>query len=138
MKYDLKTHSDREKLMNRVIKLVTDKKDVVELIKPKETRSISQNSYLHAIISIYAIEFGYTLEEAKTMLKRGCEFMRYKQKNNWFLKKSSKLDEAEMALWITWIRNYAAQNGLYILTAEEYKDNYVGIDNEIKKHSQYL
>jgi len=38
---------------------------VFELTEKKRTRSISQNSYLHLILSLFAYETGYTTEEVK-------------------------------------------------------------------------
>ena len=108
----------------------------IQKIIPKIT--VKQNKYLHVCISIFAIEFGYTLEEAKTLLKRSCDFMRYEKNGNKFLKKTSLLDSGEITKFIEWIRNHAGMNGLYIMTSEEYISNRFEIDREIEKNKQYL
>ena len=111
---------------------------IVELIKKRKPKTVSQNSYLHAIISIFAIEFGYTLEESKTLLKRSCSFMRYEKNGQWFLTRTRDLDTKQMASFVDWIRNYSAKQGLYLLDAEEYLENKFKIDSEIQKNKQYL
>ena len=125
-KYD--TYSDKLKLSN----------SKVELKKLGNKRSISINSYLHVCISIYAIEFGYTLAEAKTMLKRECEFMVYEKNGLKFLVETSKQNNDECSKFVEWIRNYSSKQGLYIPDAEEYKENKFSIDREIDKHKTYL
>ena len=62
--------------------------------KPK---SVKNNAYLHVCITLYAIEFGYTLQEAKTQLKRQCGFMIYKKNNTLFLKTVSKLNDSKIS-----------------------------------------
>ena len=73
-------------------------KTSLQKIIPK--RTVQQNKYLHVCITIFAIEFGYTLEEAKTLLKRCCDFMRYEKNGNKFLKKTSRLDSGELTKYI--------------------------------------
>ena len=109
-----------------------------ELKKIIPKRSISLNSYLHVCISIYAIEYGYTVKEAKTYLKRVCPFMVYEKNGNKFLKETSKMDNQECSDFVEWIRNYSAQNGLYIPDAEEYKLSKYEIDKQIDQHKQYI
>lgn len=57
-----------------------------ELRKITPKRTLKLNSYLHVCINTYAIEFGYTLKEAKTYLKRICPFMVYEKNGQKFLK----------------------------------------------------
>ena len=119
-------------------KKLIQQKSKASLTKKQEKRTVKLNSYLHVCINLYAIEFGYTLDEAKTFLKRECNFMIYEKNGNYFLKKSSKLDNLECSQFVEWIRNFSAQNGCYIPDAEEYKANQFNIDKEINKHKQYL
>lgn len=110
----------------------------VELKRKIKRRSIPLNSFLHVCISIFAIEYGYTLEEAKTLLKRKCSFMVYEKNGIKFLKKTSKLDNLECSKFVEFIRNYASQQGLYIPDASEYQQKQFEIDKEISKHKEYL
>lgn len=48
------------------------------------------------------------------------------------------MNSQECSEFIEWVRNYSAQEGLYIPDAEEYKLNKFNIDKEINNHKQYL
>ena len=137
MKFDLSIDSEMMRFKER-IKYLLAKSSKVDLTQLREVRTIKQNSYLHVVITLYAIEFGYTLNEAKTDLKRLCSFMIYEKNGSKYLKESKKLNTKELTTWIDWIRNYASQNGLYIPDAEEYKLNKFSIDRDIEKCKQYL
>jgi hypothetical protein len=110
----------------------------IELKRLIPNRSISLNSYLHVCISLFSIEFGYTLEESKTLLKRKCSFMIYDKNGLKFLKKTSMLNNQECSEFVEFIRNYAAKQNLYIPNADEYKTNKFNIDKEINKNKEYL
>ena len=137
MKYDLSINRDLKNAEFYFSKLVNSKSKV-EIKKLINNRTISLNSYLHICISLFAIEYGYTLEEAKTLLKRNCSFMVYEKNGIKFLKKTSKMNNLECSKFVEWIRNYSAGLGLYIPDADEYKNNKFNIDKEIDKHKQYL
>lgn len=137
MKFDLSIEFDSKKFKER-IKYLEKKGLKVELNALRDLRTIKQNSYLHVVISLYCVNFGSTINEAKTDLKRGCHFMKYQKNNNWYLKETSKMDSKELTDFIDWIRNYASQQGCYIPTSEEYLEQKMSIDNEIERHKQYL
>lgn len=109
-----------------------------DLTKVMPARTIPLNSYLHVCLSLYSIEFGYTLEESKTYFKRRCAFMVYEKNGEKFLKKTSKLDNNECLDFISFIRNSSAKEGLYIPDPDEYKKNKYEIDKEINKFKKYL
>ena len=137
MKLDFSNPLDKQKGITYFKKLLEGCKNVeLKALMPK--RTIKQNSYLHVIISLYSITFGYTLLEAKTDLKRECSFMRYEKNGNWYLKETSKLTTKELTDFIEWIRNYSSNDGLYLPTPEEYLSNKFSIDKEIDNHKQYL
>ena len=137
MKFNTSIESDLKKAKVRFEYLCSKQKQI-ELKELRKSRSLSQNSYLHVVISLYCIEFGYTLNEAKTDLKRMCGFMTYEKNNSRYLRETKKMNSAELTEFIDWIRNYASQNGLYIPTSEEYKTNKHSIDNDINKFKEYL
>jgi len=137
MKYDLANRLDMKAFEIYSTKL-KDLGSKIELKKLSNKRSISINSYLHVCISLFAIEYGYTLAEAKTLLKRECEFMRYEKNGSIFLVETSKQSNDDCSKFVSWIRNYASKQGLYIPDAEEYKENKFSIDKEIDKHKTYL
>lgn len=119
-------------------KKLCESKEVFEMKTPRKVRSLSQNSYLHVCITLYAIEFGLTIEEAKTDLKRACQFMVYEKKGTKYLKQTRGMDSKELTDFIDWIRNYSAKEGCYIPSSEEYLQNKFNIDKDIERNKEYL
>ncbi len=137
MKFDTSKTVDLNKAKQR-FEYLCQKQKIIDLKDVRKSRSISQNSYLHVVISLYCIEFGYTLNEAKTDLKRECGFMTYEKNGSRYLRETSKMNSVDLTNFIDFIRNYASQNGLYIPTSSEYLENKHSIDNEINKFKTYL
>ena len=137
MKFDFTNTFDVNKARTYLDKLIIDKSKC-DIIKPRTVRSLSQNSYVHVVITLFAIEFGYSLNEAKTLLKRECTFMYYEKNNMMFLKSTAQLNSKEMTDFIDFIRNYAGQQGLYIPTSSEYLENKFSIDRDIERNKTFL
>lgn len=136
MIYDSRNEIEVNKAKVRFENLI--KKQSKFELKEIKIKSVKLNSYLHVCISIYAIEFGYTLDEAKTHLKRSCDFMIYEKNGDLFLRRTRDLNNEERSSFVEWIRNYSSNEGLYIPDAEEYKQNRFEIDKEISKFKSYL
>ena len=136
-KYDLSKPSDLRAFKIQCSYLI-EKEKKVNISAIRNARSVNQNAFLHVCISLFGIEHGYTIEEAKTLLKRECNFMRYEKNNSIFLKQTSKMNSKELTEFIEWLRNYSAENGLYIPDANEYLENKFNIDNEINKFKSFL
>jgi len=115
-----------------------DNKKKIELKELRPKRTITQNAYLHVCITLFAIDFGYTLEEAKTLLKRESTFMLYEKNDMFFLKRTRDMLTDELTKFIEFIRNYASKQGCYIPTADEYKNDSYSIDKHIDTNKQYL
>lgn len=137
MLYNLSNPVDVKQAEARFKSLIKNSKEI-ELKEVRQKRSLKINAYLHICITLYAIEFGYTLYEAKTYLKRQCGFMVYEKEGVKYLRQTSKLNNDECSKFVEWIRNFASEQGCYIPDAEEYKLNQFGIDKEINNHKQYL
>ena len=137
MKYDLTTKSDITAFKFKVDYLI-EKQKKVNLTAIREARSVKQNSYVHVAITLFAIEYGYTLNEAKTLLKRECTFMYYEKNHMMFLKSTADLNSKEMTDFIEFIRNYAGQQGLYIPSPTEYLENKFTIDRQIESNKTFL
>jgi hypothetical protein len=137
MKLDLSKPFDLNRANLYYAKLRTDGSKI-ELKVVRESRTLKQNAYLHVCITLFAIEFGYTIEEAKTDLKRYCSFMRYEKNGNQYLKETRGLNTKELTEFIEWIRTYSAQEGCYIPTSEEYINQRFEIDKQISNHKEYL
>ena len=129
MKYSLSIELDKNNALSRFKRLLELEVDI-ELKQIRKSRTVKQNAYMHVCIALFAIEFGNTLLEAKTDLKRECPFMRYEANEKQYLKQTSKMDSKELTNFIDWIRTYAGKQGLYIPTADEYHENQFSIDKE--------
>lgn len=136
MKLDLSKQIDLNKAKTRFEQLV-EKGAKIELKEIRPTRSLPQNSYLHVCLSLYGIHFGYTLNEAKTDLKRNYGLV-YEKGGKKYLRSTANLDSKELTQFIEYIRDVAGQNGCYIPTSEEYLQNKFAIDREIEQNKNYL
>lgn len=137
MQYNLAIDYDRQKFKVAVNKYY-EKQATVELKKTYNKRSLDQNAYLHVLFGLFAINFGYTLEESKHLIKVKCQLMHYEKKGETFIKSTASLDVMEMTNFIEWFRNYASQEGLYLPTPEEYRTNQLYIDEQIRHCNEYL
>ena len=119
----------------------------IELIEKREVRSIKQNSYLHAIITIFAIEYGETIEYTKQQIFKAVVnpgifiYERVNKKSGEIreaLKSSSDLTTEEINISIERFRNFAAENGIYIMDADEFKQNYFLFQQMQEENKMYL
>ena len=137
MIYDLANNLDKNKAAYKFNKLAEDGK-VINLTEKRKKRSVSQNSYLHVAITLFAVEVGYTIEEAKTVLKRECSFMRYEKEDFIFLKRTRDLNAKELTEFIEFIITYAAKMFITIPSSEEYILNQIDIDRHISQNKEYI
>ena len=137
MIFDLGNNEDKNKAAFKFHQLVEGGK-VIELTEKRKKRSISQNSYLHVAITIFAIELGYTVEEAKTVLKRDCSFMVYDKEGMLFLKRTRDLNTKELTDFIEFIITYAAKMFITIPSSDEYINNQIDIDRHISQNKEYI
>lgn len=121
MKLDLSIEYQKSRFIAYVQKLL-DKEAKVELKEYRPQRSLSQNAYLHVCFGLIAQETGFTIEEAKTVLKREFgSFLVYEKKGTKFLRSTADLDTKEMTNFIDWLRSFAMdQLGVYLPTPEEH------------------
>jgi hypothetical protein len=134
---DTSKEIDRNKLFSRLDALLK-KNSIIELKEIKKKRTLSQNAYLHVCITLFAIEFGYDLENAKYLLKSACPFMHEWRDDFKVVKQTRKMDTKQLTEFIEWLRNFSSMQGCYIPTPEEYYLNQFEIDKEISKHKEYL
>lgn len=117
MIYSLANSLEKEQAITRFNYLLENKKKI-ELKVKNPKRSISQNSYLHLILSAFGLEFGYTLEEVKQeIFKKEVNPEIFYDGEAGKLKKierfrsSSDLDSKEMTIAIERFLNYSAKHG---------------------------
>ena len=69
MKYDFKKEKDVQDA-REYLELLIKRQNKADLKKINKPKSISQHGYMYACISLFGANFGYSIEEAKTLLKR--------------------------------------------------------------------
>lgn len=140
MIYNLENQLQKNQFIEKV-KLFISKGKRVELTVKHPRRSVSQNNYLHLILTWFGVETGYTLEEVKqdvfkkhvnpNLFYEG-EFGNVVKIERW--RSTKHLDTAEMTLAIDRFRNFASQElGIYLPEPNDL----IGIqeiENEISKH----
>lgn len=134
---DLSNNLDKNKAQVRFKEMI-DQGKVIELTEKRKKRTIKQNSYLHVAITLFAIESGYNIDEAKTILKRECISMRYVKDGSMFLKRTRGLSTKELTDFIEFIIQFCGVQGIYIPSPEEYILNQIEIDKQINAQKQYL
>lgn len=137
MLYDFKNDFDIE-MFNKRSKELIDEKAIIEIKKRRKKGTLSQNSYLHVCINMYAIFIGETLNRTKTDLKRECPFMIEKHNDKKYLRSSVDLDSKEKTDWIEWIRNFASMRGVFIPSPDDYRRNWAQYEKEIQACKPYL
>jgi hypothetical protein len=145
MIFNLNNPYEIDKFKEYVNKLYAQRA-IVEVKKKLPNRSLAQNSYLHLILSWFACETGYSLEEVKLdYFKKTCNrdlFVRKKinKKGNevTYVRSSSDLDTLEMTTAIDRFRNYAsAQAGVYLPSPNE-SQFLTYIEQEIERNKEFI
>lgn len=143
MLYNLSIPLDRERFAARANALL-QKGSVVELTE-KTLRTHNQNSYLHLIIGVVAMEVGVTLEYAKR------EYFKKLVNKDLFIRKehdrfsgeievirsSADLSVEEMRIAIDKFKRWGAENGIYIPSPED-TARLRDIEIEMGRMRQYL
>ena len=145
MIFDTSKDFDRQTAIARFDKLMTAKAKF-ELTEKKPIRSIPQNSYLHLILSWFALEYGETLHYVKQNIFKAIvnpdlfvyqRVNRRRGKSRMDLRSTAELDSSQMTLAIDRFRAYSVKNGIYLPEAGEI-DNLNHIHTEIENKKTYL
>ena len=145
MIFNLNNPYEVDKYKEYVNKLFKDKA-IVEVKKKFPNRSLSQNNYLHLLLSFFACELGYSLDEVKLdFFKKTCNrdlFERKKinkqGKEITYMRSSSELTSGEMTTAIERFRNYsAAQADLYLPSPNE-NQFLIHIEQEIQRNKEFI
>lgn len=143
MIYNSTNKFDVEKAKTRFNWLLENNK-TFELTEKRAKRSISQNSYLHLILSWYALEYGETMEYIKQdVFKKEInkdifqtEYTNKKTgeiRTDW--KSTSNIDSKEMTTAIDRFRNYSSKEAGIYLPEPNDMAFLQQIENEIKNNS---
>lgn len=143
MQYDLSNEFQRKAFAEKCNSFLANKK-VVELVC-KQFRTRNQNSYLHLLIGVVAMETGNTLAYTKDVyFKRLCNqdlFLITKDDKLAgrveILRSSADLTTEEMSTAIDRFKRWGAENGIYMPSPEDVsllRD----IEIEMGRNKQYL
>lgn len=145
MIFNLNNPYEVDKYKSYVNKLFKERA-VVEVKKRLPNRSLSQNAYLHLILSWFACETGYSLDEVKLeYFKKTCNrdlFERKKLNKKGheitYMRSSSELTTGEMTTAIERFRNYSsAQAGIYLPAPNE-NQFLIHIQQEIQRNQEFI
>lgn len=145
MIFNLNNPFEHEKFKEYVNKLYVQHA-IVEVKKRLPNRTLAQNSYLHLILSFFACELGYSLDEVKLdYFKKTCNrdlFERKKVNKQGreitYMRSSSELTTGEMTTAIERFRNYSsAQAGIYLPAPNE-NQFLIHIQQEIQRNQEFI
>lgn len=104
----------------------------IELKKISPPRSVNQNSYIHVLFTLWGNHFGYTVEEAKQVVKTELGYT-YIKEGILFMVRTSGMDSKELTELIDKFRNWSAHQGCYLPTSEEYLLRHFDYTQEIER-----
>lgn len=138
MKYNTAIEGEAEKAWDYLSRL-SAKKHLVEVKKISPLRTLNQNSYIHLLIGLFALEQGWTLEEAKIIYKRYANpsIYIYMKNDEPFLKSSKDLSVDEMTKSIDNFRKFAAELGVD-LPAAMTQEEMISLQNRLEQNQHYL
>lgn len=145
MFYNLGNEVDTKRFLTKVQYLVERKKKI-ELTEKREKRTLNQNSYLHLLISFFAIETGNTIAYVKDQyFKILCnpDLFIFEKEDPFLgkikdLRSSRDLDTKQMTVAIDRFRNWSSSEaGIYLPEANEHHF-LEHIQNEINKKREWL
>lgn len=145
MRYDGSNPLHAAQARARLEKLIRDKK-VFDLTEKKPQRSISQNSYLHVLLSYFACQYGETMEYVKReyfkKLVNSATFIREREDKFLgkikYLRSSADLTTEEMSISIDRFRDWASQSaGIYLPNPDE--DRLISLmEIEIERNKEFI
>lgn len=121
MKYNLDKPAELDAAAEHLAKLAGFHAEIeIKRIYPQ--RSLSQNNYLHLILTAFGMHFGYDLEEAKWMYKYvNRTIYRYERAGHTFWRSSADLDKDEMMHSITKFKEASTKQGCDLPEAEQHQ-----------------
>jgi hypothetical protein len=140
MRYNLKGEVQRDnqvKAQEYLSRLINDQKPI-ELREIRKPRTNLQNKYLHAILTEWACECGYTIQEMKCSVKAALGYS-YPKGGCVMYRETSKMDTKELSEFTEKTRKLAAEQGVYLMSPEEFeRGGYIEIRKKKEQLSKYL
>lgn len=141
MIFDTSIHFEKENAAER-LKWLSERSKVIELKEVRPRRSISQNSYLHLVLTWFAINYGERMDYVKQVFFKQVvnpeifrtEFVNQKTgeiREDW--KSTAELDTKEMTTAIDRFRSWSAKEAGIFLPEPSDMVAINHIEKEIKK-----
>lgn len=145
MFYNLRNEKEKKDLIERVKKVLAENKDIVEFTVKRQNRTLSQNNYLHLLLSYFASHFGYSQEEVKErffkMTVNPDLFVQFIEHDiygkGFVLRSTTELDTKQMTIAINRFKNYSADADLILPDANNDGFIYHAL-NEIENYAEYI
>ncbi len=131
MNLDFTNPADIKKGQVYLDKLILDQSKA-EIVKISPKRTNSQNRYVHALFQLWSAHNGYTLEEGKAAIKIELGYV-YVKNGITFLTQTSKMDTKVLSVLVDRFRNLSASQGFYLMTSDEFQENYIDVMNEVER-----
>ena len=143
MIYNTSNRIEKEQAQTRFEYLLKNEK-TIEVTEKRKTRSVSQNAYLHLILSAFGLEFGYTMDEVKQYFFKELinpEIFNDGEKHGLITVQSWRstagLNTKEMTTAIDRFLNYSAEHGFALPDPKDL--SWINqLSNEVQNNKQYL
>ncbi len=131
MKLNLSKPDEANKAEVYFAKLLSDGSKI-ELKKISPPRTIKMNSYVHVLFQLWGSHFGYSLDEAKQIVKVELGYT-YQKDGRTFYCQTSIMNTKELTELIDRFRNWSASEGCYLPTSKEYLLRHFNYSQEIER-----
>lgn len=145
MIYDTRNNTEVERLHEYVVKAI-DNGWVIDVKRKLPIRTNQQNRYLHVILSAFAMELGYTIEEVKQrFFKCACnkEIFQRKHRNGkgkvvTTYRSTASVTTGELTTAIERFRRWSEiEHGVYL--PEPYEDEkLLAIEKQMQQYTEFL
>lgn len=138
MIYNLSQENHKEAAIRRLENLIS-RKARVEIKHKRVNRTLRQNRYFHLLCGYFGINFGYTIEEVKMIIKTEvCPHLGVYIKNGRkFIISSADWNTKQMTEVIDMFKDYSATKDLPLPEANEV-EFLSWVEEEISKQSIYI
>ena len=145
MYYNLRDGFELEKFREKIVEL-QNRRAMVSLVE-KKAKSLQQMKYLHLMLSSFALQYGYTLEEVKVhfyklvankdiFVREGTD--KFTGEIYTYCRSTSTLDQDEMSESITRFRSWAKDEAGFDFPSSDEYIALLHIEHDIENNKQYL
>ena len=136
--FDLTSQFKSDRLDELILE-AKEKKWTLKVEKVRAKRTLQQNSYYWALLTIYGIHVGSTSDEMHVDMRRAFGLTYKNEKTGkTYLKSTKTLDTKEMTDYIEFIKNHAGNNGYTLPDADYLKTHWKEYEQWKDEHKQFI